>query len=130
MAHFAKVLDGKVLNVIVAEPEFFDEFIDDSPGEYIQTSYNTAGGIHYDPETGDPSADQTKSLRKNFAVPGGSYDAENDAFYDIQPYPSWTLNTTSYLWEAPVALPEAGEGEEYDWDEETETWVNDPNNNI
>ena len=51
MAHFAKVVDGVVTNVIVAEPEFFQSFVDDSPGEWIQTSYNTRGGVHYDPET-------------------------------------------------------------------------------
>ena len=57
MAHYAKVLDGKVINVIVAEKEFFDTFVDDTPGEWIQTSYNTRGGIHYQPNTNTPSDD-------------------------------------------------------------------------
>ena len=126
MAHYAKVLDGKILNVIKAEPEFFETFIDDSPGEWIQTSYNTRGGIHYDPNNGEASEDQTKAMRYNFAVTGGKYDPQADAFYAEQPYPSWTLNTTSYEWEAPSALPEAPNGEKWGWDEDSQTWVDDP----
>ena len=68
MAHFAKVNNGIVEQVIVAEPEFFDTFVDNSPGQWIQTSYNTRGGKHYDPETGELSADQTKALRKNLSL--------------------------------------------------------------
>ena len=76
MAHFAKVVNGIVTQVIVAEPEMFDTFIDTSPGEWIQTSYNTMGGIHYNSETGEPSADQSKALRKNFAGIGYTYNAQ------------------------------------------------------
>jgi len=121
MAHFAKVQDGVVTKVIVAEPEFFDTFVDDSPGKWIQTSYNTRGGVHYNPETGNPSEDQTKALRKNYAGKGYTYDAAKDAFIPPQPFASWTLNETSCLWEAPVAYPE--DGEMYSWDEETTNWV-------
>ena len=64
MAHYAKVKNGIVETVIVAEAEFFETFVDDSPGEWIQTSYNTRGGVHYDPATGEPSEDQSKALRK------------------------------------------------------------------
>ena len=70
MAHYAKVKNGIVETVIVAEAEFFETFVDDSPGEWIQTSYNTRGGVHYDPETGEPSEDQSKALRKNYATYG------------------------------------------------------------
>ena len=121
MAHFAKVQDGVVTKVIVAEPEFFDTFVDDSPGKWIQTSYNTRGGVHYDPNTGDPSEDQTKALRKNYAGKGYTYDAAKDAFIPPQPFASWTLNETSCLWEAPVAYPD--DGEMYRWDEDTTNWV-------
>jgi len=121
MGHFAKVVDGKVAKVIVAEPEFFDTFVDDSPGKWIQTSYNTRGGVHYNPETGEPSEDQTKALRKNYAGKGFTYDATRDAFIPPQPFASWTLNETSCLWEAPVAYPE--DGEMYQWDEDTTNWV-------
>jgi hypothetical protein len=120
MAHFAKVLDGEVLNVIVAEPEFFDTFIDDSPGKWVQTSYNTRGGVHYQPNSWTPSEDQTKALRKNYAEIGGLYDKIRDAFYQKQPYPSWTLNEDTCLWEPPVEYP--GGEELYNWNEETQQW--------
>ena len=118
MAHFAKVVDGTVSQVIVAEPEFFDTFVDSSPGTWIQTSYNTRGGIHYSPETGEP--DGGVALRKNYAGIGFIYDAVRDAFYTPQPYPSWTLNEDSCVWEPPVAYPT--DGEMYNWNEETQSW--------
>jgi len=118
MAHFAKVVDGIVSQVIVAEPEFFDAFVDSSPGTWLQTSYNTRGGVHYNPETGEP--DGGVALRKNYAGIGFTYDAVRDAFYAPQPYPSWTLNETSCVWEAPVAYPDDGEG--YIWNEDTQAW--------
>tara|TARA_R100001509_G_scaffold15852_1_gene8150 strand:- start:5 stop:382 length:378 start_codon:yes stop_codon:yes gene_type:complete len=121
MAHYAKVTDGKVTRVIVAEAEFFKTFVDDSPGDWIQTSYNTRGGIHYQPNSDTPSSDQSKALRKNYAGIGWTYDSEKDVFYAPQPYASWTLNTTSYLWEAPVAKPT--DGKPYKWDEASKSWV-------
>lgn len=121
MAHYAKVNNGVVIQVIVAEPAFFDTFIDSTPGQWIQTSYNTRGGIHYDPETGQPSVDQTKALRMNYAGIGFTYDSQRDAFIPPQPYDSWVLNEETCLWEAPVAMPE--DGQVYDWDEATTSWV-------
>tara|TARA_Y100000114_G_C11743548_1_gene320352 strand:- start:70 stop:444 length:375 start_codon:yes stop_codon:yes gene_type:complete len=121
MAHYAKVTDGKVTRVIVAEAEFFKTFVDDSPGDWIQTSYNTRGGIHYQPNSNTPSSDQSKALRKNYAGLGWTYDSEKDAFYAPQPYASWTLNTTTYLWEAPTAKPT--DGKPYKWDETSKSWV-------
>jgi len=118
MAHFAKVVNGKVDQVIVAEPDFFDSFVDSSPGEWIQTSYNTRGGVHYDPETNEP--DGGEALRKNFAGVGYNYDAQADAFYPPQPYTSWTLDTDTYLWNPPVAMPD--DGNRYTWNEETTSW--------
>ena len=120
MAHFAKVENGIVTQVIVAEPEFFQTFVDTSPGEWIQTSYNTRGGIHYDPETNEPSVDQSKALRKNYAGTGFTYDKTKDAFIPPQPYPSWTLNEETCLWDSPVPYPE--DGQIYNWNEETQTW--------
>ena len=110
MGHFAKVLDGKVIQVIVAEPEFFDNFVDSSPGQWIQTSYNTHGGQH--PE-GNP-------LRKNYAGIGFTYDSEKDAFIPPQPYPSWVLDSFSCLWNAPVPCPQ--DNNIYMWNEETLSW--------
>lgn len=121
MAHFAKVVDGIVTNVIVAEPEFFETFIDSSPGEWIQTSYNTRGGIHYQPDSDQPSADQSKALRKNYAGIGYTYDKTRDAFIPPQPFPSWTLNEDTCLWESPVPYPM--DGGYYGWDEETKNWI-------
>lgn len=111
MAHYAKIVEGKVINVIRADESFFDTFYDDSPGEYIQTSYNTQGGEHK--LGGTP-------LRKNFAGVGSTYDATRDAFYGPQPYESWTLNNTTCLWEAPVAHP--NDEKKYNWNEETTQW--------
>jgi hypothetical protein len=119
MAHYAKVKDGVVTQVIVAEAEFFDTFVDNEPGEWIQTSYNTRGGVHYNPETNEP--DNGTPLRKNYAGIGFTYDSEKDAFIPPQPYASWSLNDDTCLWEAPVAYPD--DGEMYDWDEETTSWV-------
>lgn len=117
MAHYAKVQEGKVTQVITAEPEFFETFIDDSPGEWIQTSYNTIGGVHYG-QDGEP--DGGVALRKNYAGIGFAYDRTKDAFIPPQPYPSWVLNETSCLWESPVAYPE--DGNTYSWNEENQSW--------
>jgi hypothetical protein len=110
MSHFAKVTDGKVTQVIVAEQEFFDTFVDSSPGTWLQTSYNTRGNQH--PE-GRP-------LRGNYAGLGYNYDATNDVFYAPQPFPSWILNNNTWLWEAPVAMPT--DGKVYKWNESITNW--------
>lgn len=120
MGHYAKVVNGVVTNVIVAEPEFFQSFTDDSPGEWIQTSYNTRGGIHYVPDSDVPSEDQSKALRKNYARVGGVYDKERDAFYEPQPHPSWTLDETTCFWIPPVPYP--ADNDLYEWNEDTQTW--------
>ena len=112
MAHYAKIENSIVTQVIVAEAEFFDTFVDSSPGEWIQTSYNTLGGIH---ELGGTP------LRKNFAGIGYTYDSTRDAFYEQQPYPSWTLNETTCQWDAPVTYPD--DGKVYEWNEDTTNWV-------
>ena len=118
MSHFAKVLDGKVIQVIVAEPDFFNTFVDTSPGQWLQTSYNTRGGIHYG-QDGQP--DGGIALRGNYAGIGYTYDAANDVFYAPQPYPSWVLNKTTWVWEPPVPYPT--DGKVYNWDEATKNWV-------
>jgi hypothetical protein len=85
-----------------------------------RTSYNTKGGIHYDPETNEPSTDQSKAFRKNYAGIGYTYDKTRDAFIPPQPYPSWTLNEETCLWDSPVLYPT--DGNAYIWNEETQTW--------
>ena len=111
MAHYAKVNNGIVEQVIVAEADFFDTFVDSSPGQWIQTSYNTHGGVHANGET---------PLRKNYAGIGMTYDTTRDAFYAPQPYPSWVLDEDSCLWESPTAMPD--DGNSYTWNEETTSW--------
>ena len=121
MAHFAKVNNGIVEQVIVAEPEFFDTFVDTSPGEWIQTSYNTCGGVHYQPDSNEPSADQSKALRKNYAGIGYTYDAQRDAFIPPKPFASWVLNEDTCLWNPPVPYPD--DDKFYTWDEDALDWV-------
>jgi hypothetical protein len=110
MAHFAKVVDGKVVSVIVAEEDFFKTFVDSSPGQYIQTSYNTIGNKHVNGDT---------PLRGNYAGVGYTYDAEKDVFIAPKPFASWVLSA-DYLWEAPVAMPT--DGKSYTWNEATTSW--------
>lgn len=112
MSHFAKVVDGVVVQVIVAEPEFFETFVDTSPGSWIQTSYNTYGGVHS--LGGTP-------LRMNYAGIGYSYDSIRDAFIPPKMYQSWVLNDSTCLWEAPIPMP--NDGKMYLWDEETTSWT-------
>jgi len=119
MAHFAKVVDGIVVTVIVAEADFIVTLED--ANSWVQTSYNTRGGVHYDPTTGLPSADQSKALRKNYAGIGYAYDAVRDAFIPAKPYPSWLLNETTCLWDSPKAKP--SDGKMYSWNEELLDWV-------
>jgi len=112
MGHFAKVNNGKVEQVIVAEADFFNHFVDTSPGTWIQTSYNTIGGQHT--QGGTP-------LRGNYAGIGYTYDAVNDVFYPPQPFPSWTISAPTWTWTAPVAYPT--DGGVYTWDEAAQSWV-------
>ena len=112
MAHYAKVSNSLVTQVIVAEPEFFDTFVDSSAGEWIQTSYNTYGGVHSDGGT---------PLRKNYAGVGFTYDSVRDAFIPPQPYPSWILNEDTCQWDSPVPYPT--DDLMYSWDEDTTSWV-------
>ena len=121
MAHYAKVNNTIVERVIVAEADFFDTFVDSSPGEWIQTSYNTIEGVHYQPNSRDPSEDQSKAFRKNYAGVGYVFDTERDAFIPPKVYNSWTLNEDTCRWEAPIAYPD--DGEEYSWDEANTNWV-------
>lgn len=125
MAHFAKVENGLVTQVIVAEQDFINTGAVGDPSLWKQTSYNTRGGVHYEPNSNTPSADQSKALRKNYAGIGYIYDSERDAFYSASPYDSWVLDESTCYWEAPNELPadngqtnESGQTIVYDWDED------------
>lgn len=131
MGHFAKVVNGVVVNVIKAEPEFFETFIDQTgPGEWIQTSFNTHGGVHYEAPTEKkpemyktPSKDQSKALRKNYAGIGHTYDKERDAFIPPKVYSKWVLNEDTCRWEPPIPMPEKEtQHTRYKWNDETGEW--------
>jgi len=120
MGHFAKVIDNIVVEVIVAEQDFIDSGLVGNPNEWIRTSYNTHGGIHYLPNSNEPNPNQSQALRKNFAGIGDTYDLTRDAFIAPQPYNSWVLDEFSCLWKSPVPMP--NDGKSYEWDEETVSW--------
>jgi hypothetical protein len=110
MSHFAKVSNGIVTQVIVADIEFFDVFVDSSPGAWIQTSYSTFE---------NQNLNGVAPLRGNYAGVGFTYDAVNDVFIAPNPYPSWTLDNKRWKWVAPKAKPEG----DFDWDEAAGDWA-------
>jgi hypothetical protein len=137
MSHFAQLDDNNiVINVIVAEQDFIDSGAVGDPSKWVQTSYNTKGGVHYDPNTNLP--DGGVPLRKNYACIGFTYDSQRNAFIPPKPErtPSWVLNEQTCWWEAPVPLPEDSitverklnnvPSKHYRWDEPTISWVEVP----
>lgn len=112
MAHFAKVVDGVVEQVIVADNKEWCERT--LGGTWVQTSYNTIGGVNNRPGG--------EALYKNYA--GIGYTFDGIGFAAPQPYPSWNLDSETYLWQAPVAMPT--DGKAYKWDEETTSWIEIP----
>ena len=112
MSHFARVENGVVTQVIVAEQDFIDSGHVGDPAQWIQTSYNTFGGIHT--LGGTP-------LRKNYAGVGFTYDAVRDAFIPPKPYNSWVLNEETCLWDSPIPYP--NDGKLYIWNEEQLNWI-------
>ena len=123
MAHFAKIDNlGTVVFVTVGRDDEQELELCARTGDtYRQTSYNTHGGIHYEPDSNDPSEDQSKAFRKNYAGVGYVFDTERDAFIPPKVYNSWTLNEDTCRWEAPVDKPD--DGKEYTWNEATTNWV-------
>jgi hypothetical protein len=125
MSHFAKLDENNIVTFVTVGRQEDDgreqELCDRTGDVYRQTSYNTRGGVHYDPETGEPSEDQSKALRKNYAGIGFTFDEVRDAFIPPQPFPSWVLNEESCLWDAPVPYP--SDGGLYSWDEAAGEWV-------
>lgn len=126
MAHFAEVdKNNIVLRVLVTDTnnpngdEGYQWLIDNLGGTWIQTSYNTRAGIHYTDDI--PSDDQTKALRGNYAGIGSIYDPNLDVFLPPKPFDSWTLDETTYQWNAPVNYPD--DGLNYQWDESIVNWT-------
>lgn len=117
MSHFARVnAKGIVESVIVAEQDFIDMLVDKT--SWVKTSYNTRGGKHYD---NNGKEDNIDPLRGNYAGIGYTYDPINDVFYAPQPYPSWSLNKTTWTWESPIPYPT--DNKQYVWDETTISWI-------
>jgi hypothetical protein len=128
MSYWAEINENNiVVRVLVGDNNDFNNdegyqwLINNLGGRWLKTSYNTKKGIHYNPETNEPSEDQSKALRKNFAGVGYRYDEKRDAFIAPQPYPSWTLNENSCIWESPIPYPI--DGKIYSWDELNQEWV-------
>jgi hypothetical protein len=113
MGHFAQVINGIVQTVITAEQDFVDTL--PNPSEWVQTSYNTRGGIHYGPD-GNP--DGGVALRGNYAIIGGTYNQELDVFIPPKPFESWVY--TNFCWEPPIPYP--NDDKRYNWDESTINW--------
>ena len=118
MPHFAKIENGIVTNVIVIDEETLQLGHWGDPSSFKQTSYNSRGGVHYNPETNEPSG--KPHLRFNYAGLGYSYDAQRDAFIPPKPFDSWVLNESTCLWDAPTPMPT--NGHLYTWDESTVSW--------
>lgn len=125
MAHYAFLDENNVVTEVIVGKDESNFDWETKYGMFRgqackRTSYNTIGGIHYNPETNQPSADQSKAFRKNYAGIGYSYDPERDAFIPPKPFNSWALNEESCLWEAPVPYPT--DGNFYKWNEENQSW--------
>jgi hypothetical protein len=125
MTHFAKLDADNLVGFVTAgrqEDDGLEAELSARTGDvYKQTSYNTRGGVHYNPETGEPSEDQSRAFRKNFAGLGFAYDEERDAFIPPKPFDSWVLDEASCLWVAPIDYPM--DGLDYRWDEVSVAWV-------
>jgi hypothetical protein len=112
MSHFAKVDENNIVTqVIVAEQDFINTGAVGDPRSWVQTSYNTSAGVHRNGGT---------PLRYNYAGIGYLYHPDADAFSPPQPYASWVLNTTTYLWDPPVPMP--NDGKIYFWNEDAQAW--------
>lgn len=130
MAHFAQIDDNNIVQqVLVIDQAEVDTGNWGDPAKWIQTSYNTKGGVYYIPNTSTPDPDQSKAFRKNYAGIGFTWlpnGPQGEGFTPPQPYPSWTMDSFSYLWNPPVPKPTQPWPENvvgYIWDEATQTWV-------
>ncbi len=120
MAHFAELDENNIVIRVNHAPDNITEEEIRARGLNVRKcSYNTRAGVHYDPITGLESEDQTKAYRKNYPGPGWRYDESIDGFIQPQPYPSWTLNPTTGVWDPPVAQTD----ENTKWDENSQSWI-------
>lgn len=123
MAYFAKIDENNVVvDIIKASQEFIDSGKVGDPSMWLQASYNTRGGVHYQRDTGTASG--FAGLRKNYPGVGYTYDPIRDAFIPPKPYDSWVLNEDTCMWMAPVPKPDTTNF--YRWDEDNVQWVQIP----
>jgi hypothetical protein len=119
MKSFAKVRNGKVIKIIIASQDFIDKIVDTVPGRWIECRRGTKGNKHYKTDK-TLSEDQNLALRGNYPSEGYNYDNSKDVFYPPQPFNSWTLNSSTFLWDPPVSYP--NDGKDYSWNENTTSW--------
>ena len=120
MSHFAEIdKDNIVQRVIVAKQDFIDSGAVSDANNWVQTSFNTRGGVHYAPNSNEP--DGGIALRKNYAGKGYTYDQTRDAFVPPKPHLSWVLDEDTCQWDAPTPYPD--DDKIYNWDEDTTSWV-------
>ena len=119
MSHFAKVTQDPEKYFHVVEQDYIDSGKLGDPNKWVQTSYNTRGGVHYAPNSHEP--DGGIALRKNYAGKGYTYDETRDAFIAPKPFSSWVLNEDTCQWNAPTPHPD--DGKEYRWNEDIGNWV-------
>ena len=134
MAHYSYLDENNIVfQIIVGRDEtdlepgvnsWEELFASESGFVCLRTSRNTRGGIHYDPDTLEPSDDQSKSFRKNFGNIGFTYDEARDGFIPPKPFDSWVLDEATCLWQAPIEYP--ADGGSYTWDETEGDWVEVP----
>jgi hypothetical protein len=137
MSHFAQIESTNIENiftvtaVLVIEQIDIDTGVFGDPSTFVQTSYNTKGGIHYDPNTRQP--DGGIALRANYASIGDTYDKVNDVFYSPRPFDingvlceSWTIGAPTWTWMPPVTKPPFDPNTSYNWNETTKTWIASP----
>ena len=124
MSHFAKIDDNNIVIFVTTGRDEDDgkenELSLRTGDKYKQTSYNTRCGVYYDPNTNNPSIDQSKSFRKNYAGIGYFYDENKDAFIPPKPFDDWILDEFSCCWKAPLPYPD--DGLMYYWDTSTHNW--------
>ena len=119
MSHFAEIdKDNIVQRVIAAKQDFIDSGAVGDANNWVQTSFNTRGGVHYAPNSNEP--DGGIALRKNYAGKGYTYDKTRDAFVPPKPHLSWILDEDTCQWDAPTPMPE--DDKMYKWDEDTTSW--------
>jgi hypothetical protein len=127
MSQFAQIDENNIVQrVLVIDQAEIDTGNWGDPASFVQTSYNTRGGVYYTPNTNTPDPDQSKAFRKNFAGIGYTWlpnGPDGEGFVPPSPYPSWVMNSFSYLWEAPVPMPVPNNPPFYIWDEATLSWV-------